>query len=811
MLSKSPAFRVSSLEDLAAALRAAGDIDTLILDIEPAVCRWKAAQDELWQSVERALGLLERVPTLKTVFFITNSNLLLPSPPDIRPSRLRIHYEVLARKPFCTRRVMRLLRTASTSSAGGGVLVCGDQPLTDGLLAWRLGATFAYWSAGPGGPRWSMAQQSLGDFTARAFLAPSQERLAGTVPLEVRKPHQDTDSVRLAILLADYSQARDDDRNFVYVEVTLLAAAITFLSVAGAILSQSCALDPGATCRHLPDWAAASLPLPALAILSVLTQVSVNATLRNFYLRGLERELIRYTDEGLGLDRRLRFPSLTHLTHGVGSLRQGMWRYRVLTSITFAACLVLFGGIAVLGIVSTQNGAVRALEGAAYGSATCLLILDSWTGTVGGRSLWIRMIAASHFFLAQSLTASRPQQWREVLSAERRRLITYLLLPRIQDFIVKIPFLLTALILSGAVTGHLSDHLWTQYFLVVFLFEFLVYQARYQWNDIRDFAEDQAHPEAANRRRLPGPASRARSRVAVSAVVAVAKLALAVAITLTVLDPAFRGPMIVSSLVVFLIGAVYEWVRDHASNPDNPVSKPDRWQWGLIFWVGAGYALRFCTGLWVGSSSEVDTGTLVTAAAAMWSYGVMLVSMTWALEATAYMRSPNRYDEGLKEKSHLGCLAYFQLGEGDPSGNGGDPLGATSILAKPGPILAPWNVALLVAGAAAALLGVALTDHLQLQMSLSAQLSVVAVGALAALLASRTRTSVAAPLTVIGVVVYVGLISYSGGFFGLIGGIPLAAVLFLHVYFRVQSYAKVVGLLGSVKRLARRLGLRPDR
>jgi hypothetical protein len=98
----------------------------------------------------------------------------------------------------------------------------------------------------------------------------------------------------------------------------------------------------------------------------------------------------------------------------------------------------------------------------------------------------------------------------------------YLLLPRpgdaVKALLMPLTFGLGVLAQGGTDGRGLLRAL-----LVLLVLEFLIYPARYQWNDIRGFAADQSHPGESDRGRLPGPLSMARRRIAASATVAAAR------------------------------------------------------------------------------------------------------------------------------------------------------------------------------------------------------------------------------------------------------------------------------------------------
>jgi predicted HAD superfamily phosphohydrolase YqeG len=119
---------------------------TLVFDIEPLVAYWDNGQQALDTGVRRITEEALAVPGVAVVCFSTNS--------IRRPSALpqhagvRVVYLAHARKPLWTAPYADFPRPGA---------VIGDQILTDGLLARRLGYAFLHYSPAhlrpPWGPR----------------------------------------------------------------------------------------------------------------------------------------------------------------------------------------------------------------------------------------------------------------------------------------------------------------------------------------------------------------------------------------------------------------------------------------------------------------------------------------------------------------------------------------------------------------------------------------------------------------------------------------------------------------------------------
>jgi hypothetical protein len=118
---------------------------TVVFDIEPLVATWDGTQDALDIGIARVLGDVGAIPGVRAICFATNSARQPSALPDI--PGIDVSYIVSARKPARTAPYARLPRP--------GVVV-GDQIMTDGLLARRLGYSFLHYrhpQPGPVGPR----------------------------------------------------------------------------------------------------------------------------------------------------------------------------------------------------------------------------------------------------------------------------------------------------------------------------------------------------------------------------------------------------------------------------------------------------------------------------------------------------------------------------------------------------------------------------------------------------------------------------------------------------------------------------------
>ncbi|MCW2681786.1 MAG: putative rane protein [Frankiales bacterium] len=369
-------------------------------------------------------------------------------------------------------------------------------------------------------------------------------------------------------------------------------------------------------------------------------------------------------------------------------------------------------------------------------------------------------------------------------AAEGRTLAGYLLLPRPKDLvkalIVPLTFTLGALVEGGVDADRVGVAL-----LVWAALELLVYQARYQWNDVRGFEADQRHPDGAARGRLPGPVERGRQHKAVSTAVAVLRIALTGLLALAV--PTVATLLLLLTVGVFAIAAVYEALRSAAtgrcSEVPCPLSPP---LVGLWVFVGAGYALRGMTGLALATDLTGEPAAAAVAALAMWSLGVVFVTARWTLEAMPFATLVDRRVSWAcraeQAREHTLGLVRWVAREADPRDLGApDEPAHWRALHGRTPLTAPWNVAILLSGACAALAGHLLTGGDAGAVVLLAG----AAGALAVVLAERRRLEASVGAAAALVVVQAAL----GTPAPVVASVPWLVVLLAHASFTSQCTA----------------------
>jgi hypothetical protein len=291
-----------------------------------------------------------------------------------------------------------------------------------------------------------------------------------------------------------------------------------------------------------------------------------------------------------------------------------------------------------------------------------------------------------------------------------RGLRSYLLLPRPGD-LVKAWIFPAAFCFGVLVEGGAGGRGLLRAAIVWVALELLIYQARYQWNDIRGFAADQRHPDASGRGRLPGPLSQGHRQIAASAAVAGARLGL---VGLLALLPSLRLGWVLAGLTVavFGIAVVYEWLRSLATGTSDQTPVPLRP--GLVaLWlvVGGGYAVRGVSGLALGTDLGSRPLLAAVAAAAMWAFGIAFVTARWALESLPFARRGEggrivwEANAGQAREHSLALARWLPDAVPGPAKTPPGGLVDWRALSDEASLAAPWNLAAIVAATAAALSG----------------------------------------------------------------------------------------------------------
>jgi hypothetical protein len=459
--------------------------------------------------------------------------------------------------------------------------------------------------------------------------------------------------------------------------------------------------------------------------------------------------------------------------------------------------IIAMGGWVTFAALSLSP-AIKIILAAVYGPLLSLIIYGGLMANVRSRSVLRRATAqlerSPHYPDLGLLAPSVPS------AQSGRSLVRYLLLPRPVDVTKWLFVPIAALIAFLHVDVDPVDRvplLWAAGTWLVF--EYLIYQGRYQWNDIRGFGDDIAHPAAVERGRLPSSRFGPRFSVSASLLVILAKAALATIFAL--LAPGAVADLIwMSFLAVWSLALGYEWLR---GNPDRMHHlAPAIWSS-----VGMGYAIRTALGLLLfGLNPHGDTlWPFVSFVVAAWLFGIVFVTLTWVLEAIGHCRGqlPGVLvypDDSLSRKPHLIPLLRYagvDVRRLDPS----DPVPPSAegeeFLKGWIPLVSPWNVAVVAATSVSA--AAAIPASLRSWPLITAALTITAVATAGITMTTSSRARwVASTATTVAVAI-LGLLLFGSpqGFVP-----PVTAMIFLLMYtaFRDQSYKKLKNFLPDIRK-----------
>jgi hypothetical protein len=369
------------------------------------------------------------------------------------------------------------------------------------------------------------------------------------------------------------------------------------------------------------------------------------------------------------------------------------------------------------------------------------------------------------------------------MSGGGRTIGSYLLLPRPKDSVKWWIFPLTFAV--GALgRGGVGGHAVIRAAVVWFALEILIYQARYQWNDIRGFAADQRHPDAASRGRLPGPPERAHAHLAASRATAALRVFAAAALGLVL--PGLHLLAVIAVLVVAVFGVAfgYEQLRAHGTGRSGDASAPPtRAVVGIWLVIGGGYAVRGVSGLALAVPLTAHPALALAAVVTMWAFGTAFVTARWALEALAFAE---RGGDGLvwrvradQAREHLLALTRWLPAAG------AEPPRSWRALREPTAASAPWNAATLVCALGAGATGALLVDPG------SAGVAVIAAIAATALSVAVLRAPAAFKVAAVAAasVCMVCALWLAGSPRPLVAAVPWLVATTALLYFRTQSLA----------------------
>lgn len=220
---------------------------------------------------------------------------------------------------------------------------------------------------------------------------------------------------------------------------------------------------------------------------------------------------------------------------------------------------------------------------------------------------------------------------------------------------------------------------------VLFIFDFLAYQARYQINDIRGLKEDKevGHMD----RLLPNEIDNPGHVIKVSFIVAFFRIIMSL-IMVTICGGEIRGFLLICLVILFGSTILYETARSNKNI------------WLIFILVGTGYPLRFFVGfcLMIPMNRIIVNIQIVCFILALWAYGSSSSILAWTDEVIKRMQEAKKNYNSFPisyEKKHF---AYIQslirgryiLGESHPVN------GRIMPLREKGRLRDPWNLTMML-------------------------------------------------------------------------------------------------------------------
>lgn len=429
----------------------------------------------------------------------------------------------------------------------------------------------------------------------------------------------------LQILLSDYTSLRDDERNTLATQGVAVSIAIVLLGGLVAFAGQSCILSANhKNCTDVPTAFLATAPSIPFAALGFVILQGVISVLRSYYMRLVELELQARAPIKFKQFSTLGPASFIGLTTEITSLRRGRWSYQALVGLIIFITTFIFGGITFY-IAIHMSASTRNLMLLLYSLGVLLVAYECYSMVVRGRQFFLE-VADDYSNRKDNLFL-----FSKGRDSDERSILSYLLLPRLES----IPKSLLAVVMFTVAASTTGAWQWHRFLLLWLILEYLVYAARYQWNDLRDFGSDQIHPARDLRGRLPaGTGSHDTSHhVVLSVTVLAIRLGLAVFIGIET-DTLAQAGLIVGT--VFCIAICYEVLRVRLSDSRAPASKPGT-RFAVAVWlaVGPGYAVRGAVGLLSAHVRWTDPALYIGLAGLM-ALGITVVLMSWLLDVSSF-------------------------------------------------------------------------------------------------------------------------------------------------------------------------------
>ncbi len=520
----------------------------------------------------------------------------------------------------------------------------------------------------------------------------------------------------LEVLLREHAEARDDDRINFAAYATILTVALAALVGLGSLLFQTCqqGFCGGSKLTPVPYLVYIAAPIVPAGLLAFGTIMAVRQNLRSYYLREIERRIHLLTSQY----GRFPLPSWTHLNLSVDGQHDAIGTFRALWNF-----ILLVLTLAGLGVVIVTASRIHDARLEAFSVVFDIIIFSipvtAAVKAYEGQKLWHK---AEEGLPSRFSRTDQHFPSRKIDRNGERGIISWLLLPRREEELLKALFIpLVALFIWIVSSSHWKGS-WLLVLGSLIVFEYLLYQARYMVNDMRDRNVD--HKQGLNKRRFPSSANPEEEGKWLhwAYCVFLGRILVAFFLIATLMPLSHHNwEWILGFIVSFVLySTIYETVRTRIDRDTRDVeSKPSAsgsshwkqksWVWFLILVSGCGYAYRAVIGLWAAGVRSSDS--FILAGVAAFAFGAMFVGLAWAIESTKMARllMPANNLEGPANanvhanKMHLDeCLRWAGVGPEGSKILADQVTTETVLLDASQSFQAPWSVLLIACTAALA-------------------------------------------------------------------------------------------------------------
>ncbi len=463
-----------------------------------------------------------------------------------------------------------------------------------------------------------------------------------------------TDLVKIEVdlLSAELDRLSTESQTFSGLIASFVGSLLVSIGALVALVARETEQKP------VDDWQWGSVALVPLLISSYSVVQIARTVLRSAYARRTERAIAQLLNKEYGaideVDGYPATPFFETVTVQLESLKRGDTALRKLMITMWIAVATTLLGICLFVLARMDSVLSIVLFSMVYLS-TIIPMTTLISRTIAKTALTKRVMQGA----LQEINGNA----ESAKTKSNRSLLSYILIPRPNDFVIK------ALGLHATSTGfgiavslnqESSAKALSAGLTVLLCFEFLMYQARYMVNDWAGKASDDSHPARSLRGRIPIMKKEilGERRYAIRASLIwtgiVLKIGLGLGLPFFMLDKRSESlGLFACSLGIWILALVYEWLRKRTADGARIASQSR----AVFACVGVSYGLRAALGLWFGSQGQASALFISVIFIAFYLMGVAIVMMGWVLEATSFILAtddlPALVDTRLSAKAHI--------------------------------------------------------------------------------------------------------------------------------------------------------------